>query len=109
MMRRMYKLFSILMLGAVLFSIGCASGPKEPEHRPKMGVAQNSDGTVTFVILTEEGYIYDIYYEDPETRTWKLIPGLEGIRGTGGQVEVQKKINTRGPLPSFTVRHAKVN
>lgn len=97
------------MLAGMLFSAGCASAPKEPEHRPKLGIAQNSDGVVTFAISTKEGYIYDIYYEDPKTRAWKLIPGCDGIRGTGEQIEVQKKFNSRGPLPSFTVRHTKVN
>lgn len=109
MLKRIPPLISLFMLTAVLFSVGCVSTAKEPEHRPKIGIAQNSDGVVTFAISTKEGYIYDIYYEDPKTRAWKLLPGCEGIRGTGGQVEVQKKFNSRRALPSFTVRHSKIN
>ncbi|MDZ8117378.1 hypothetical protein [Pontiella agarivorans] len=98
-----------LLLLSLAFSWGCASAPEQPEHRPKLGIAQNSDGVVTFAISTEKDYIYALYYEDPETRAWKLIPGCENIRGTGGQVEVQKTFKSRGPLPSFTVRHTRVN
>ncbi|QBG47279.1 hypothetical protein EGM51_07720 [Verrucomicrobia bacterium S94] len=99
----------LFLLSALTCFWGCASAPEVPEHRPKLGVAQNSDGIVTFAISTEVGYTYAIYYEDPESRVWKLVPGCENIRGTGEQVEVQKKFNSRGPLPDFTVRHTRIN
>lgn len=100
---------SLLLLFAFMFSTGCASTPKEPEHRPKLGVAENSDGIVVFALTTHPDYIYAIYYEDPDTREWKLMPGCDSIKGSGEQVEFKKKFNSRGSLPAFTVRHTKIN
>lgn len=95
-------------MGAALLVGGCST-PKEPEHRPKLGVAQNSDGVVTFALTTKLGYEYAIYYEDPKTMGWKLLPGCEAIKGTGEQVQVQKHFRSRGSLPAFTVRHTRLN
>lgn len=100
---------SLLLLVAFMFSTGCVSKTQEPEHRPKLGVAQNSDGFITFAITTHPDYIYAIYYEDPTTREWKLLPGCDSIKGNGEQVEIKKKFNSRGSLPAFTVRHSKTN
>ena len=102
------RLFACLAVLAGLMLPGCSTPPL-PEHKPKLGVAQNSDGMLTFSITTEVGYEYAIYYEDPKTRSWKVIPGCERIRGTGEQVEIRKKFNSRGPLPAFTVRHTRIN
>lgn len=99
----------LLFLFVFIFSTGCASTPKEPEHRPKLGVAENSDGDVVFALTTHPDYIYAIYYEDPKTSAWKLMPGCDSIKGNGEQVEIKKKFNSRGPLPPFTVRHTKIN
>lgn len=99
----------LAVLAGVLALSGCTSTPELPEHKPKLGVAQNSDGIVTFAITTAVGYEYAIYYEDPKTRSWKLIPGCDRIRGTGEQVQIEKKFNSRGPLPAFTVRHVRLN
>lgn len=98
-----------LLLAVGIVSAGCASKPKEPEHRPKLGVAENSEGVVTFALTTHPDYTYAIYYEDPDTKLWKLMPGCDSIRGNGEQVEIKKRFNSRGPLPSFTVRHTKIN
>lgn len=105
-MRKLIKPFlSLIILAGSLSLSGCKSTPDVPEHKPKLGVAQNSDGIVTFAITTEVGYEYAIYYEDPKTQSWKLIPGCDRIKGTGEQVEMKKKFRSRGPLPAFTVRH----
>lgn len=100
---------ALLLLSVFVYSSGCASVPDEPEHRPKLGVAQNSDGIITFALTTHPDYIYAIYYEDPNTRAWKLMPDCDSIRGNGEQVEIKKKFNSRGPVPAFTVRHTKIN
>ena len=106
MVIRCSVLASLLIAVSVL--TGCST-PTPPEHTPKLGIAQNSDGMLTFAITTEVGYEYAIYYEDPKTQSWKVIPGCERIKGTGEQVEIQKKFNSRGPLPAFTVRHTRLN
>ncbi|MDF7805960.1 hypothetical protein P4E94_00825 [Pontiellaceae bacterium B12219] len=108
MMKTIFKNLSLLAVLAVL-TAGCASKAMEPEHRPKLGVAQNSDGIVTFAITTHPGYTYAIYYEDPKAKVWKLVPDCGSIKGSGEQVEIKKKFNNRGPLPAFTVRHTKIN
>ncbi len=108
-MRTLIKLFlTLIILTGSLMLAGCTSTPDVPDHKPKLGVAQNSDGIVTFAITTEVGYEYAIYYEDPTTKSWKLIPGLDRIKGTGEQVEMKKKFKSRGPLPKFTVRHTRI-
>jgi hypothetical protein len=101
------SLFSVMLV--VLLSAGCVSKTEVPEHRPKLGVAQNSDGIVTFALTTQPDYTYAIYYEDPATKVWKLMPGCDSIKGNGEQIEIKKKFNNRGPLPAFTVRHTKIN
>jgi len=72
-------------------------------------VAENSEGIVVFALTTHPDYIYAIYYEDPVTRAWTLMPGCDSIKGNGEQVEIKKTFNSRGPLPAFTVRHTKIN
>ncbi len=98
----------LMMVGAALSLAGCSSPPPEPDHTPKLGVAQNADGNLTFALTTEVGYEYAIYYMDPKSNGWKVIPGLDSIRGTGAQVEVKKRFNSSGSLPAFTVRHTKM-
>lgn len=99
----------LVLLVAFMVAAGCASAPKEPEHRPKLGVAENSDGVVIFALTTHPDYMYAIYYEDPATKAWKIMPGCESIKGNGEQVEIKKKFNSRGALPAFTVRHTRLN
>jgi len=108
MRKRITSILLLMTMAAAVVLTGCSSTPDVPEHKPKLGVAQNSDGIVTFAITTEVGYEYAIYYEDPKTESWKLIPGCDRIKGTGEQVELQKKFNSRGPLPAFTVRHTRI-
>ncbi|MDF7799936.1 hypothetical protein P4C99_10705 [Pontiellaceae bacterium B1224] len=110
-MKNLFKEIASLLLLIVFFicSTGCMSKSTEPEHIPKLGVAQNSDGIITFAITTHPEYVYSIFYEDPKTKAWTLMPGCDSIKGNGEQVEIKKKFNSRGPLPLFTVRHAKIN
>ncbi|HEY5653086.1 MAG TPA: hypothetical protein VIR63_01810 [Pontiella sp.] len=95
-----------LLLGVML--CGCVSRPLEPEHNPELGVAQGSDGIVTFVLETMVGYKYRILYQDPKSQTWKTLPGCVAIQGTGRAVEIRKSFNSRRALPSFTVKYSKL-
>jgi len=86
---------------------GCVSQRIEPEHKPKLSVAQSSDGMVVFSLETEVGYEYQILYQNPADRTWKLVKGCESIKGTGKAVVIRKYFNARGELPPFTVNYVK--
>ena len=103
------KVQAIVMLIGALLCGGCVSEQISPDYKPKMGVAQSADGYVTFALQTRVEYEYAIYYQDPRTYEWKVIPGCERIRGTGETVEIKKKFNSRGALPAFTVRHTQIN
>ena len=95
-----------LLFMSVLFS-GCVSKKIEPEHKPRLGVAQSSDGWITFRLETELGYKYQIQYEDPANNAWKTVAGCDAIEGTGEPVEIQKRYNSRKPVPQFTVNYSK--
>lgn len=102
-MRPVFHMISMAVF--MLMIAGCVSEQISPDYKPKMGVAQSSDGSVTFALQTRPEYEYAIYYQDPKTNEWKVIPGCERIRGTGEMVEVKKQFNSRATLPAFTVRH----
>ena len=108
-MRASAVVFSLFACAAALVLGGRVSEQITPEYKPKMGVVQNSDGSVVFALQTRAGYEYEIKYLDPRTNGWKTMPGCERIRGTGETIEIQKNFNSRGPLPAFTVRHTKLN
>ncbi len=106
-MRRFSGVLSAaLLIGALN---GCVSKQITPEYKPRMGVARNSEGFVTFAIDSRVGYEYAIYYEDPVSKNWTPVPGCGGIRGTGDSIELMKRFNSRGPLPAFTLRHTKID
>lgn len=88
---------------------GCVSEKIEPEHKPRLGVSQSSEGWLTFSLETEIGYKYKILYEDPIDRTWKPVKGCESIKGTGAPVEFKKRFNSRNPVPAFTVSYSKLD
>lgn len=96
-----------LVLLALIVSSGCVSEKIEPEHNPKLGVSQSSDGWLTFRLETEIGYKYQILYEDPSDRAWKPIKGCELIKGTGKAVEIRKWFNSEKSVPPFTVGYSK--
>ena len=103
--------FGSLSLPALLFISallsGCVSEKIEPEHKPRLGVSQSSDGWITFRLETERGYKYQIQYEDPVDRSWKTVDGCESIDGTGEPVDIRKRYNSRKPVPQFTVNYSK--
>ena len=98
----------ILVLAIASMAVGCVSEQISPDYKPKMGVAQNADGSIVFALQTRVEYEYSIYFEDPRSGEWKVIPGCERIRGTGETIEIRKNFNASGPLPAFTVRHTKI-
>jgi hypothetical protein len=98
----------ILVLFSGLLLAGCVSKQIEPENNPKLGVAQNSDGTVAFALETKVGYKYSILYQDPRDQSWKTVKGCESIIGTGETIEMMKSFNSRGALPPFSVNYSKL-
>ncbi|MDF7823507.1 hypothetical protein P4B35_05740 [Pontiellaceae bacterium B12227] len=97
----------LLLISAFLLS-GCVSKQLEPEDNPKLGVAQSSNNMVAFALETKPGYKYSILYQDQKDMSWKPIKGCESIIGTGETIEIEKKFNSRGPLPPFTVNYSKL-
>jgi hypothetical protein len=108
MTQRFPSLLCLAALAGLLASSGCVSKKIEPEHNPKLGVSQSSDGMVTMRLDTVVGYKYSIIYEDPKDRQWKTMPGCESIRGTGEPVEIRKRFNSRKPLPPLNVTYSKL-
>lgn len=97
----------ILLIG-LMGVVGCVSKKIEPEHKPRLGVSQSSEGWLTFRLETEIGYKYKILYEDPSDRVWKPVKGCESIMGTGEPVEIKKKFNSRKAVPPFTVSYSTI-
>lgn len=97
-----------LMVSCSLLFAGCVSKQIKPENNPKLGVAQNSDGTVAFALETKVGYKYSILYQDPKDQRWKTVKGCESIIGTGETIEMMKRFNSRGALPPFSVNYSKL-
>jgi hypothetical protein len=91
----------------IMVGSGCVSKKVEPEHQPRLGISQTSDGWVTISLESEVGYKYQILYEDPVDRMWKPLKGCESISGTGDAIEIKKRFNSRKPLPPFTVTYSK--
>ncbi|MEE9368636.1 MAG: hypothetical protein V3V05_07190 [Pontiella sp.] len=99
------RLFSLLFILVILS--GCVSKKVEPEHKPRLGVAQTSDGWMTFRLETELGYKYQIQYKDPANNSWKTLADCDAIEGTGEPIEIRKRYNSRKPVPQFTVNYSK--
>ncbi len=96
----------VLLVAGMFFGSGCVSEKIEPEHKPRLGVSQSSDGWVIINLETKIEYKYKILYEDPADRMWKPLKGCESISGTGGVVEIRKRFNSRKALPPFTVTYS---
>ena len=96
-----------LVVGLVL-SAGCTSRGVGPEHRPRLAIAQNSDGWVTINMNTRVGYEYCIMYIDLKTKVWTPLEGCDAIRGTGEVVQVRKHFNPRVEVPPLTVDYVKM-
>jgi len=96
----------LVLVGSLVIGGGCVSEKIEPEHKPRLGVSQNSDGWVIINLETKIGYKYQIQYEDPADRLWKPLKGCESISGTGEVVEIKKRFNSRKALPPFTVTYS---
>ncbi|MEA2069194.1 MAG: hypothetical protein U9P12_08340 [Verrucomicrobiota bacterium] len=97
---------ALMLAGGLLAGSGCVSKKVEPEHKPRLGVSQGSDGWVTINLESETGFKYTILYEDPKDRVWKPIKGCESISGTGEIIEIRKRFNSRQPLPPLTVNYS---
>ena len=80
----------------------------EPEHKPRLGVAQNSDGSLTMSLETEIGYEYTILYLNPSDNKWAKLKGHEGIKGTGERIEFKQKFSKKKKVPAFTVDYVKI-
>jgi hypothetical protein len=98
----------LFALALSLHLFGCVSKQVEPEDNPKLGVAQSAEGIVIFALETKVGYKYSILYQDPKSRSWKPVKGCESIMGNGETVEIEKRFNSRGSLPPFTVNYSKL-
>lgn len=108
MKRRGFKVFSVgALLAMILAGAGCVSKELEPEHKPKLSVAQHSDGSITMYLDTQVDYIYTILYLSPTEKTWQVMKGCEAIEGTGGVVEFRKTFSSRQQIPPFTVDFVK--
>jgi hypothetical protein len=102
-MKKLVTLFSVV---GVLVLAGCVSEKIEPEYRPQLGMSQGSDGLLTLMLQTRQGYTYTILYEDPQSRAWTPLKGYESIKGTGELIEIRKKIDPRRPVPRMTVDYS---
>jgi hypothetical protein len=96
----------LILMAGLLAGSGCVSKKVEPEHKPRLGISQSSDGWVTINLESKQGYKYSILYEDPNDRMWKPLKGCESISGTGGLIEIKRRFNSRKPLPLFTVNYS---
>lgn len=97
----------LLLLSGLMLS-GCVSKKLEPEDNPKLGIVQSGKDIVIFALETKVGYKYSIFYQDQKEMSWKPIKGCESIIGTGETIEMEKKFNSRGPLPPFTVKYSEL-
>lgn len=88
-------LFLPLLLVATL--VGCLSTPpelSEEEHSPRLGIVQNSDGRTTMVWESDSDYLYTVYYRDG-SRPWKELRSMIKVRGTGGSMMAEDRVNPR--------------
>ncbi|MEI6892527.1 MAG: hypothetical protein V5783_10185 [Pontiella sp.] len=97
----------LLLLSSLLLT-SCVTEQLEPEDRPKLGVAKSGDNMVFFALQTKVGYKYSILYQSTKDKSWNPIAGCESIIGTGETIEIEKKFNSNGPLPPFTVNYSKL-
>ncbi|VGO15645.1 hypothetical protein PDESU_04230 [Pontiella desulfatans] len=102
------RMAAMLLAAGLLVSVGCVSKKVEPEHKPKLGISQSTDGILTMSLDTEVGYKYSILYLDPKEKRWKMMKGCESIMGTGKTIEIQKRVNPRKPVPALTVDYVKL-
>jgi hypothetical protein len=104
----MKKISALFVVLGLVVSLGCVSDQVEPEHKPRLGVAQNFDGSLTMNLETKVGYEYTILYLSPTDNKWKVVKGCEAIKGTGDTVEIQKKFKKGQKVPPFTVDYVKM-
>ncbi len=105
-MKQFMKTAALLavIFSASLFS-GCVSEVVEPEHTPRLTVAQSSDGTVALSWKSEVGYKYRVVWLDPDKQEegWKALEKADVVQGTGNVVTVYDKRNPRRALPWYNI------
>lgn len=95
------------LFAAFLSGTGCVSQEVEPEHKPKLSVVQNADGSIAMHLDTKEDHLYTILYLSPTEKTWQVVKGCESITGTGETVIIHKQFRKGQQIPPFTVDFVK--
>ena len=87
-----------VVLAVSFLLLACTTTVVENDDEiPRIVISQGGDGKVSIAWESKPGVYYSVYYQKNPEDDWKVLRGANHLRGTGGIMTVEDRVDPYKP------------